>query len=108
MTSDFGENISTLRVDGGMVANDWLLQFLSDILDVRVDRPSVIETTALGAAYLAGLHAGLYPSIENVSGNWQLDQRFQPLMGTVARRQLLRNWANAVDGVQHYTAGLNQ
>ena len=64
---------SAVRVDGGMVANDWLCQFLADILDVPVERPVVTETTALGAACLAGLEVGLYPSLEAVATGWQCD-----------------------------------
>ena len=67
-----------LRVDGGMVASDWTMQFLADILDVPVDRPSVLETTALGAAYLAGMHVGFYPSPGEFSENWLLEKRFRP------------------------------
>ncbi len=68
--------LSTLRVDGGMVLNDWLCQFLADVLDRPVERPAVVETTALGAAYLAGLAAGVYGSLEEIAAAWRLERRF--------------------------------
>src|SRR5690606_26441361 len=64
-----------VRVDGGMVANDWVCQFLADILDLPVERPAVIETTALGAAFLAGLEVGLYPSLEALAATWRCERR---------------------------------
>lgn len=85
-----------LRVDGGMVANDWMVQFLADILDIPVDRPRVLETTALGAAYLAGLKAGLYDSTDAVESNWQMDRRFEASMSADARSALLSGWGDAV------------
>ena len=102
MADDFQQGISALRVDGGMVSNDWLLQFLSDILQVTVDRPEITETTALGAAYLAGLQCGFYHSIEDVSSNWQLNQRFEPRMQQQSKERLLQNWAKAVACVQQF------
>ena len=72
-----------MRVDGGMVANDWLCQFLADILDRPVERPAVTETTALGAACLAGLAVGLYPSLDAVAGAWRLERRFEPRMSAL-------------------------
>ncbi|KZZ30929.1 glycerol kinase, partial [Oleiphilus sp. HI0085] len=73
-----GAQVNTLRVDGGMVVNDWVVQFLSDLLNVSVDRPEIVETTALGAAYLAGLKAGLFESVETIADMWHLDKRFSP------------------------------
>ncbi len=86
----------TLRVDGGMVANDWTMQFLADILNVPVERPRVLETTALGAAYLAGLQAGVYQSTDEIIDRWRLDARFQPAMGNEDRRQNLAGWQEAL------------
>ncbi|WP_309043198.1 glycerol kinase GlpK [Marinobacter sediminicola] len=86
----------TLRVDGGMVANNWVLQFLADILGARVDRPSVIETTALGVAYLAGLKAGVYESLDELSELWRCDRSFEPIMTKQKRDELYEGWIHAV------------
>ncbi len=94
--ADDGVTPSTLRVDGGMVANDWMVQFLADILALPVDRPQVMETTALGAAYLAALGAGLIGSLDDVADHWRRDARFEPAMATVQRETLLAGWHAAV------------
>ena len=86
----------TLRVDGGMVANNWVLQFLADILGARVDRPSVVETTALGAAFLAGLQAGVYDSLATLSDLWHCDRKFEPVMAKVDRDRLYSGWLQAI------------
>jgi glycerol kinase len=86
----------TLRVDGGMVANNWVLQFLADILGARVDRPSMVETTALGVAYLAGLKAGVYSSLEELSELWRCDRSFEPVMSKEDRDNLYDGWIKAV------------
>ncbi len=85
-----------LRVDGGMVANDWLMQFLADVLDMPVSRPLVTETTAYGAAALAALADGLYGSLDDIAARWRLDRRFMPAMETAERTTLLRGWDEAV------------
>ena len=95
-----GVRPTELRVDGGMVANDWLTQFLADILDLPVDRPGVIETTALGAAYLAGLGCGLYGSLDDIVGSWRRQARFEPRMAGDRRRRLLDGWDRAVRRVR--------
>ena len=95
-----GAELGTLRVDGGMVVNDWLCQFLADMLDRPVERPAVIETTALGAAYLAGLAAGVYGSLEAVAAAWRLDRRFEPAMAADERQRLLDGWRRAVARVR--------
>ena len=100
MSADIGESPVSLRVDGGMVPNDWLVQFLADILDLPVDRPVVTETTALGAAYLAGLQVGLYKSTDDITRNWQRDAQFTPRMNPDARDALLAGWRNAVAAVR--------
>ncbi|MGD9508625.1 MAG: glycerol kinase GlpK [Geminicoccaceae bacterium] len=92
--------LGTLRVDGGMVANDWLCQFLADMLEQPVERPAVIETTALGAAYLAGLAAGVYGSLDDIAGAWRLERRFEPSMAAAERNQLLAGWRRAVARVR--------
>lgn len=96
MAADVGEAANTLRVDGGMVANDWLLQRLADITGLRVERPKVTETTALGAAYLAGLGSGLYKSPTELSGHWALDAAFEPRMSSDERASRYAGWQNAV------------
>ncbi|KGJ03216.1 glycerol kinase [Paracoccus halophilus] len=85
-----------LRVDGGMVASDWTMQFLSDILGAPVDRPEVTETTALGAAYLAGLRVDLYPRPEVIAGRWALERRFEPRMDAATRDARYARWKRAV------------
>ncbi|MBL8664972.1 MAG: glycerol kinase GlpK [Candidatus Odyssella sp.] len=89
-----------LRVDGGMVANDWLLQFLADILGAPVERPRVPETTALGAAFLAGLGAGLYRSLDEVGAAWQRDRRFDPALPPGEREKLVGRWRALVARVR--------
>jgi len=86
-----------LRVDGGMAANAWLCQFLADILGCRVDRPSNFETTALGAAFLAGLATGVWGDLEEVSRTWSAAQSFEPAMEAEQRRKLLRGWSKALE-----------
>jgi glycerol kinase len=95
--ADDGIEPTELRVDGGMVANDWLVQYLSDILDLNVDRPAVMETTALGAAYLAGLKAGIYSSLDDIANNWNREARFEPNMSAEERSPLLAKWQKAVE-----------
>ena len=91
-----GMRPNRLRVDGGMAANGWLMQFLSDILDMPVDRPEILETTALGAAMLAGLADGAYDSLEEMAQNWRLDSAFTPDLKSSTRQQLLAGWSEAV------------
>jgi glycerol kinase len=88
-----------LRVDGGMTASDWTMQRLADLLDAPVDRPMIQETTALGAAYLAGLAAGVYPEPVKFADNWRLEHRFKPAMSQATRERKLKGWARAVRGV---------
>lgn len=96
-----GVVIRQLKVDGGMVANNWMSQFLADLLDLTVERPQAMETTALGAAYLAGLKAGLYSSLEDVEENWRLGQDFLPQ--PMEREKLLSRWHRAVNSVRSFT-----
>jgi glycerol kinase len=88
-----------LRVDGGMTASDWTLQRLADLLNAPVDRPMIQETTALGAAYLAGLSAGVYPEPAKFADNWRLERRFKPAMDAATRERKLKGWARAVKGL---------
>jgi len=87
---------TVLRVDGGMVASDWTMQRLADILGAPVDRPTILETTALGAAYLAGLQSGLYPEPQAFAARWALDRRFTPAMDDATRRRKIAAWRDAV------------
>ena len=96
MAADRGAEIERLRVDGGMVENAWLLQALADIVDVTVERPRVVETTALGAAYLAGLQTGVFRSVEEIGGQWARDAEFAPRMPERERGRLVRGWESAV------------
>ena len=97
MQGDWGGKGSTiLRVDGGMVASDWTMQYLADILDAPVDRPKVLETTAVGAAYLAGLAQGLCPPPEELAKGWKLERRFTPKMPPELREAKYGGWKEAV------------
>ncbi len=97
MRRDWGEARETvLRVDGGMSASDWTMQYLADILDAPVDRPRVQETTALGAAYLAGWRAGLYPEPSRFAETWSLERRFTPTIPPATRRAKIAGWRDAV------------
>ena len=96
MEADSGIRLNTLKVDGGAVDNNFLMQFQADILGVPVERPRVIETTALGAAYLAGLAVGFWKSKEDLAGRWQLDRRFTCSMDSAVREKLYRGWKRAV------------
>ena len=99
MQADAGMPIPALRVDGGMVVNDWLLQFLADILGVKVERPAVIETTALGAACLAGLQCGVFDSVDEISEVWRRNRAFSP-REKVDREALLAGWNDALRRVK--------
>ncbi|MEQ8291428.1 MAG: glycerol kinase GlpK [Roseovarius sp.] len=98
MAADWTEDRAgeVLRVDGGMSASDWAMQFLADILDAPVDRPKVLETTALGAAWLAGMKAGIYPDQEGFAREWALDRRFEPRMEAETRNAKYESWKRAV------------
>ncbi|HEY8382837.1 MAG TPA: glycerol kinase GlpK [Microvirga sp.] len=96
MTKDTGIAVKELRTDGGMVVNELLMQFQADILDVPVVRPKVIETTALGAAYAAGLATGVWSGTEDLVRNWAADKRWHPVMGQGERGQLYAEWGKAV------------
>jgi glycerol kinase len=97
MQKDAGLELSTLKVDGGATANDSLLQFQADILGAKVQRPVVAETTALGAAYLAGLAVGYWQNQDDVTRNWALDREFAPQFDEAKRDKLYRGWRRAVE-----------
>jgi glycerol kinase len=96
MQKDSGEKLSELRVDGGAAANDLLMQFQADLLGVPVVRPKVLETTALGAAYLAGLTVDLWKSREELASHWKAERRFEPRIGSSERESLMERWRQAV------------
>lgn len=100
MEADGAGKPTTLRVDGGMVANNWVVQFLGDVLNVDVDRPAVIETTALGVAYLAGLQVGIYSSLEEIAELWHCERHFTPAMSDSLRETLYNGWLDAVKRVR--------
>ena len=91
---------AALRVDGGMVKNDWFCQRLADLTGLPVDRPQVVETTALGAAYLAGLSAGLFRDTADIAARWALDRRFEPSLAAASRNKLFDGWSSAVSRVR--------
>ena len=96
MAADGGAGAAALRVDGGMSANDWLCQFLADMLQAPVERPSGVETTALGAAFLAGLAVGVWPDLDALAATWALERRFEPRMGKDQRATMVAGWQDAV------------
>jgi glycerol kinase len=99
MKADWDEaegSLKTLRVDGGMANSDWTMQRLADLLGCVVDRPQIKETTALGAAYLAGLHAGFFPEPDRFLDRWQLERRFSPRIDAATRQRKLDGWESAV------------
>jgi glycerol kinase len=99
MEADAGRQVSELRVDGGAAANDLLLQFQSDLLGIPVVRPRILETTALGAAYLAGLAAGMWSDIGEIAGQWRTDRVFTPQISRDAAAQRMAKWRDAVHRV---------
>ena len=96
MEQDSGLDLKSLKVDGGASANDFLMQFQADVVNTKVNRPKCIETTALGAAYLAGLATGYWKSKEEIKENWQIGASFEPAMDEAQRKSLLKGWKRAV------------
>jgi len=94
-----GVAVVSLRIDGGMAASDWTMQFIADILPAIVERPNSVETTAWGAAYIAGLARGLYPEPEALLEKWQPEHRFAPQMPANEREECYAGWRRAVAGV---------
>ena len=97
MEADLGGKITELRVDGGAVANDLLMQFQSDLLGVDVVRPQITETTALGAAYLAGLAVGYWKDVSDIQDQWKLDRRFTPALDADTVKSHIQGWQRAVN-----------
>ena len=102
MEADSGLSLKTLRVDGGAVANNFLMQFQSDLLNVPVERPVISETTALGAAYLAGLAVGFWKDRSEIAAHWHLDKQFQPEMEQAVREEVYGGWQKAVRATMAY------
>lgn len=105
MEEDSGIHLKELKVDGGASANNFLMQFQADIINTEVYRPECIETTALGAAYLAGLATGYYKSKEEIRENWQLGRDFKPSMENGKREKLLKGWKRAIKSTLAYSEG---
>lgn len=105
MEADAGILLKELRADGGAIANDFMAQFQSDMLGVPVLRPKIAETTALGAAYLAGLAVGFWESREQIAALWQVDRRFEPAMDESVRERLYRGWRDAVSATIGFRVG---
>ena len=95
-----GIETTVLRVDGGMVANNWVAQCLSDTLQIPVDRPEITETTALGACYLAGLQVGIFKSLDDLKDKWQLEQKFVPNLASSTADERYVGWQAAVARVR--------
>ena len=104
MEQDAGVPLRALRVDGGAAVNDFLMQFQADVLNVPVERPAVTETTALGAAYLAGLATGVWQGLDEIRTQWHVDQRFAPAMDAARREALLAGWRRAVERSRGWAA----
>ena len=102
MQKDLGIKINTLKVDGGASQNNFLMQFQSDILDSKVIRPKVVEVTALGAAYLAGLTSGYWSSIEEIIENLKIDREFNSLINEEERDELIKGWEKAIKITQYH------
>ena len=96
MEIDSSIKVKVLKVEGGAVDNKFLMQFQSDILNTKVNRPKVQETTALGAAYLAGLAVGYWTDVADIRNNWQLERQFVPKMAADTRKKLYQGWKVAV------------
>jgi len=97
MRSDSGQAVDVLRVDGGAINNSFLAQFQADIIGTRVERPKVTETTAMGAAFLAGLAVGVWDGFEPLTQVWQRDALFYPSMTAARRDELVAGWKRAVE-----------
>jgi glycerol kinase len=105
MSADSHVHLKALRVDGGAVVNNLLMQFQADILGVQVQRPIVAETTALGAAYLAGLAVGFWKNQQEVAEHWAVDRTFEPQMSADQRDSLYTDWKRAVERSRHWDQG---
>ena len=96
MLRDGAGRVGAIRIDGGMAANDWFCQFLADVLEVRIERPAELETTALGAAFLAGLATGVWKDLGSIADTWSTAAIFAPAMTPARRAALIAGWRDAV------------
>ena len=96
MRADSGIQLASLKVDGGASANDFLMQTQADIINVPVNRPQCVETTAMGAAYLAGLAVGYWKDLEDIKNNWMVDRTFVPVLEEKTRTERIQGWKKAV------------
>jgi len=104
MAADSGTPLTTLRVDGGASRNDLLMQIQSDVLGVPVIRPRNVETTAVGAAYLAGLGSGLWPTRAALGERWEIDRVFEPTIGDSERNERYATWERAIERAGHWAS----
>ena len=104
MEADSGISLAELRVDGGAARNDMLMQFQADVLGVAVVRPKITETTALGAAYLAGLAVGYWKDAQEIAAQWQTERRFEPAMDRALAQALMADWGKAVERAKRWAA----
>jgi glycerol kinase len=102
MEADAGIALRRIKVDGGASANGFLMQFQADLLDTPAVRPACIETTAMGAAYFAGLHAGLFPAQQSIASNWSAAAEYMPSAGSQGVRELQRGWRRAVERARNW------
>jgi glycerol kinase len=102
MVEDSGIEVNELRVDGGASVNNLLMQIQADAIQTKVVRPKITETTALGAAYLAGLGIGFWKDLDDIKQQWQVDNIFVPVLDTDASRKLIRDWKRAVERSKHW------
>jgi glycerol kinase len=102
MQRDAGRALTELRVDGGAARNDLLMQFQADVMGVPVVRPEITETTALGAAYLAGLATGVWSGVDELAQQWRAERRFEPLMSVDEREALSAQWRRAVERARQW------
>ena len=105
MADDGAAQPTAIRVDGGMIANDWLMQRLADIVGVPVERPRSVETTAIGAAFLAGLQSDVFPSLDAVAAHWRRDRVCAPSMPKAERDALYAGWTDAVGRIRNDRPG---
>jgi glycerol kinase len=102
MEKDSGRALASIKADGGATANSFLMQFQADIIDKNVVLPEVAETTALGAAYMAGLAVGYWSGLDDVKNNWRMRREFRPQMGAETSDRLVEGWAKAVTAARSY------
>ena len=102
MQKDAKLPIKSFKVDGGAIVNNFLMQFQSDIINIAVNRPKITETTALGAAYLAGLAVGYWKDLEEIKASWHLDKTFIPQMSKEAREKNIKGWQTAIKATIAY------